>query len=191
MLTSRCIMRRCMPGFSAIDKRAPGPHWTCRLNGRLSIKNVNSAWCRNLRAAFSISPWWLLRPTTPLPERPLIARGLTVGGIPDMAIRTQTKGIAFRLVGATTAMFACLLAECTSPNSADYAAAAADRARQAREESALAEQHAAASAILRDQGDETGAAISHDAADEAARDAYWQRLQAAKDEWLSRWWPVR
>jgi hypothetical protein len=109
----------------------------------------------------------------------------------DMAIRTQTKGIAFRLVGATTAMFACLLAECTSPNSADYAAAAADRARQAREESALAEQHAAASAILRDQGDETGAAISHDAADEAARDAYWQRLQAAKDEWLSRWWPVR
>src|SRR5580692_5459393 len=47
-------------------------------------------------------------------------------GISDMAIRTQVKGIAFRIVSATTGKFTCLLAQRGFASSDDYAVAAAD-----------------------------------------------------------------
>jgi hypothetical protein len=95
-----------------------------------------------------------------------------------------------RLLRSVACVLALAIAGCASPGASDYAAAASDYARQAHDERALAQQNEAASQVLGSRGDEAGAALSRQGAEDSLRDAKRHEFQAAKDYWLSRWWPA-
>ena len=85
-------------------------------------------------------------------------------------------------------LVACSPLGCASPGREDYAAAASYHAEQARKNDALIQQHEAAIQLLDREGDRIGVDISRKAAEEARQHRRWERFQATKDSWLSRWW---
>jgi hypothetical protein len=102
----------------------------------------------------------------------------------------NVRSLCRRLSRSVISLLALGIAGCASPGANDYAAAASDYARQARDERALAQQNEAASQVLGSQGDEAGAALSRQGAEDSLRDANRHEFQATKDYWLSRWWPA-
>jgi hypothetical protein len=85
-------------------------------------------------------------------------------------------------------LLVCIPSGCASPGREDYAAAASYHAGQARKNDALIQQHEAAIQLLDREGDQIGVDISRKAAEEARQHRRWERFQATKDSWLSRWW---
>jgi hypothetical protein len=84
-------------------------------------------------------------------------------------------------------ILACVPIGCASPGPEDYASAASYYSDEAQKDDLLVQQHEDAIRVLVREGDQPGAEISREAADEARRRSRWERFQAAKDSWLSRW----
>ena len=93
-----------------------------------------------------------------------------------------------RLHSWAAILLACIPLGCASPGREDYAAAASYHAEQASKNDALIQQHEAAIQLFDREGDQIGVDISRNAAEEARQHRSWERFQAAKNSWLSRWW---
>jgi hypothetical protein len=106
----------------------------------------------------------------------------------DGVARSDTLCIALgRLLCHVALILACVPISCASPGPEDYASAASHYSDQAKNDDLLVQQHEDALRVLVREGDAAGVEISREAAEEARRRSRWERFQAAKDFWLSRW----
>ena len=92
-----------------------------------------------------------------------------------------------RLLCPVVLNLACGPISCASPGPEDYASAASYYSDEAQKDDLLVQEHEDAIRVFAREGDQAGIEISREAADEARRRSRWERFQAAKDSWLSRW----